>query len=328
MPDGGTIPAWMRNLVNKVRTADSDAAAAAAVKDYIDPESGEALHRDPADGDTHVHVHLGEKEGGTMPRGRDDGDPEDLSGGDDITELKARVAQLEEVVEQLMDGDEQEVELEGENEDGTRDARRFTMRRGKKMRARDELDVPERTPEMMGETDLPGIEDLDKRMPTATAADRKKARDSRVHKVRDAAYAEGTWDEMVAGAEILVPGMKFPVFDAMWTPANAASYLCGNRKRILDRAYKDEAVRAVISPAIGIPTFDGLRGLPCDTVKIAFNAAVQAMRTHNNAGNVRREAGKTGDSGTEAKGPPTPAQMNQQNRDFWARRKAESGHGR
>jgi hypothetical protein len=305
----------LERMIERVRGAKTNDEARAVVGDYVDPETLTEKRDD--DGDTHVHVHLDRTGGG----GGNDQDPDidPAEGAPDITDLAGRVAKLEELVQQLMGNEEEEVELEDPE---TQDARRYTFRRGSKLKkVGDEgIPVPERNPEMMGETDLPGIEDLDKRM---AAQDRRKA----VTKLatRDSADSEDLWTEMVAATEILVPGMRAGTFDARLNAGRTASRMCAHRRNVLDKAFADDKTREIIAPVIGVKTADALKVLGCDTLKMAFTAAAAAVRATNNDGATRRSAADAaerarrgnGKDGDQPKGPPSIAEMNKQAKDFW-----------
>jgi hypothetical protein len=318
------MASWLDKMINRVRTADSDEAARVAVRDYLDPATGERVENPDDDSDTHVHIHLEKNgEGGGMARDEFE-DPNDPAGNPDaggtpsLEEMAAQLAALTQRVAQLEGDDEGEMELEGEGPDGTRDVRRYTFRRGAKMKAHDGEDpdmVPERNPEMMGETDLPGIEDLDKRMPTASAADRRRARD-RAFRTGDSADMEDSWRDMVALAEIIQPGVRVGTWDARLPVYRQAERMCGLRRRVVDWALKDEMIGPQAVALLNVRTVDGLQ---CDTVKLAFTSIGNMLRGQNNQMQVRTAAAtgaRTGDQGGAFK-VPTPAEMNKVHREFW-----------
>jgi len=327
---------WLDRMVRRVRDADTEEDAMRVVtRDYIDPATGEGVPGD-GDGDTHIHLHMNGKGEGDMGGGGDQssmpggngnggGAPPDLggaAGGTDVAQLAARVAALEEQVQALMDGasDEEDVELEDPD---TRDARRFRLRRGgaitKRTGDQEEtgaaVPVPERLgQEMVGETDLPGIEDLS--MPTADARGRARAR-AHYARTRDSMDQEELWSDLVASAEIIAPGTRIPTFDARLPMQSTAERLCKYRRLVMEKAFKDADTAAVIRDTVGIATYDGVKPLGCDSVKMAFNATANAMRERNNGQIVRHAAATTRDTGGAAKGPPSLAEMNRNAREFW-----------
>jgi hypothetical protein len=317
---------WLDRMVRRVRDADTEEEAREVTKDFIDPSSGQPTGGgSPDDGDTHIHLHMGGKggEGGGGMAGDDD-PPIDVGGGGepDVQQLAAAVAELLQRVEQLEGGggnggggnseggeDGEDVELEDPE---TKDRRRFRMRRG---RTHDESDIP--TPErlgedMVGETDLPGLEDLKQ----GGTGDRRKFRDNYA-RTHDSADAEDLWQGTMAAAEILQPGVKVPTFDARLTLASTARRLCAFRRRVLDHALSDENTKGIIHDSIG--TID-TKTLTCDSVKMAFNAAAAQVRLMNRQGTTRTAA-KTRDGVTlPRRGPPSIAEMNASAKEFWNNR--------
>jgi len=88
---------------------------------------------------------------------------------------------------------------------------------------------------------------------------------------------------------------------------------------VLEKGFKDADTAAVINDTVGIQTFDGIKPLGCDSVKMAFNAVASAMRDSNNVRTVRISA-PTRD-GNRPAGPPSIQQMNRDARDFWSKQK-------
>lgn len=318
---------WFDSFWGKVKDAKTPDEARAVAKDYgIDPATGERTETGGDDADSHIHIHLEGKEGDM--RGRDELDPgadpgqiDEPDAVPDNAEMFSMLQDLSQRVEELEGGDEGEMELESKSDDGTKDVRRFTYRRGAKLSAtrdEDEL-IPERNPEMIGETDLPGIEDLDKRMPNATASDRKRALD---HALKDSAMLEDNWHQMAAVAEIIQPGVRIPTFDARLDGRRSLERMCAFRRRVVDHALKHDEFGPTLQSMVGIRSVDGCS---CDTVKVAFNAIGSAIGQHQNssivtAGLSTEQQQKTRDAaaGTTYKGPPSNADWNKTAKEFWA----------
>jgi hypothetical protein len=309
-------------LFGAAKTAkDADEFKAAVMKDdLVDP----GMKRDDDDGDTHIHLHMnGAKKEGAMDDDPDL-DPDMGEGGaPDLATLASQVAELTQRVAQLEAMDEEDVELEDPD---TQDARTFKLRRGTKMgraRSRDEdtETTPERNPDMVAETDLPGIEDLDKRMPTASASDKRRFRDKWI-RTTDSADSEDVWKETMALAEIIQPGIRIPTFDARISIGRTADRLCSFRRRVLDHALKDEDTSPVVKDLLGDINPEKLS---CSSVKLSFNALGSHMRASNNTNHVRHAvrdgATKTGDNRNTTSGPPTISQMNQNAKEFWKAQK-------
>lgn len=312
--------AWLDRMVRRVRDADTEEEAREATRDFIDPTGAPSGGGGPDDGDTHIHLHMGKGgEAGGAGMAGDDDPPIDVGGGGqpDVQQLAAAVAELLQRVEQLEgngggnggeNGDDgEDVELEDPE---TKDRRRFRMRRGDAMTRDDDIPVPERLGEdMVGETDLPGLEDLKQ---GGSTGDRRRYRDyARTH---DSADAEELWSDAMAAAEILQPGVKVPTFDARLTLESTARRLCAFRRRVLDHALSDDNTKAVIHDAIG--TID-TKTLTCDSVKMAFNAAAAQVRVLNRGGMTRQAVTRDAGNGVARRGPPSISEMNAQAKEFW-----------
>ena len=327
---------WLDRMVRRVRDASSTDAAIAVTRDYLDPNTGEPVggagEGAGGENDTHIHLHMGKGEegGGGMDQapmnGNGGGSPPpaagDPAGGTDIAQLAARLAALEEQVQALMGDASNEEEVELEDPD-TQDARRFKMRRRDAMRMHDEgseIPVPERLDEeMVGETDLPGLEDLPQGSKGSTA-DARRSR-ARYARTRDSMEQEDLWGDLIANAEIIAPGTKIPTFDARLPMKSTAERLCKYRRLVMEKAFKDGDTAAVIQGTVGIATFDGIKPLSCDSVKMAFNAVASAMALQNNGRVVRRSAATPTRDGQPRLGPPSIAKMNQEAKEFWSNRK-------
>jgi len=316
----------MDRMLGRVRDANTLDEARAVAAEFLDgngrTKTGDALLDNGmggnGEGDQHIHLHMGGGNGGGGNGGGGSGgmmqrdeDPTMPGGGagDEISQLLERVEALEEQMSQLMDGGEEDVELE---EPDTQDRRRFKMRRGSKMTRDEEPPVPERMPEMVGETDLPGVEDLDKRMSTSDKLKKYRSMDS--------ADMEGTWQEAVAMAEVIVPGIRIPTFDARLSADRTAQRLCTFRRTTLDKAMENPKVQAVISEFTGIKTRDAIRSLGCDSVKMAFGATATAMRANNNGAQFVREV-RTNDGGNGGAAKPgapvSLAEIQRRNKEAW-----------
>jgi hypothetical protein len=324
---------WLDRMVRRVRDAKTTDEAVAVTHDYIDPNTGqEVAGGGGGDQDTHIHLHMNGK--GDMEPGADAGPPPmngngnggppavgDPAGGGDLAQLAARIAALEEQVQALMSGDSDEEDVELQDPD-TQDARRFKMRRRGALRTGDEgseIPVPERLgEEMVGETDLPGLEDLPQGGSTSDSRRRRAA----VARTRDSMDQEDLWSDLVASAEIIAPGTRIPTFDARLPMKSTAERLCKYRRLVMEKAFKDAETAAIIQDTVGIQTYDGIKPLGCDSVKMAFNAVASAMAGQNNRRVVRTAAATpTRDSHQRPAGPPSIAKMNQQARDFWSNQK-------
>lgn len=249
------------------------------------------------DGDQHVHVHLhnGKTDDEVDPMADPNIDPNAKDPGQAdpaVAELAARVDALEQQVAQLLGGEE-DVELEDAD---TQDRRRFKLRRGDALKkTRDEDMVPDREPEIIGETDLPGIEDLNK-------------------KTADSIPLEALWQSTVANAEVIVPGYRLPTFDAKHHPSLTAKRLCALRRGVLCEATKDAATRAII----GRFSDADPKKMVCDALKIVFNGTAEALKAERNGGVLRTGTGDRVTVADIAAGKvPSNRDANKIARDFW-----------
>jgi hypothetical protein len=279
---------WFDRLLKKSRDAGMD-------EEQIEKMRDEALRELPAEafeegdegGDQHVHVHL--HNGETHD---DDEVPAATAAGaaapvtrEEYDALIQRMDALEAAL-----NDEEDVELEDQD---TQDRRRFKLRRGDKMTRDQDMLVPEVRPEMMGTTDLPGIENLNK-------------------KTTDSVSLETLWANTIAAAEIIHPGYRVPTFDAKHHPTLTAKRLCALRRGVMTEAVKDTGVAEIVHRF----TADAdLKLLPCDSVKIAFNATADAIKAERNGGAIRRTADA---GGAAAPKVPTNREWNKSAAEFWA----------
>lgn len=130
-------------------------------------------------------------------------------------------------------------------------------------------------------------------------------------KATDSAYFSDVFQDVVAGAEILVPGIRVPTFDAKASPKKTADAMCGLRRDALRRAMEDGATAALVISAHG--SAPQVRKLTCDQARTLFRAAVALKKAENT-----RARAATGDTprGNPA-APVTLREMNKRNADFW-----------
>ena len=88
------------------------------------------------------------------------------------------------------------------------------------------------------------------------------------------------FQDVVAKAEILSPGIRIPTFDATANSKKTiADQMCGLRKAAMDRALNDDKRAHLVKSIIGNATVDSM---DCGAMVIAFNAASQLARAENN----------------------------------------------
>lgn len=140
----------------------------------------------------------------------------------------------------------------------------------------------------------------------------------RYRRVRDSAWMQDGFQQTVAIAEILVPGLALPTFDAAAPKERTSDALCRFRGRTLDLAWNQAGTRDLLEE-LGFP--GSTRGMNCQRVRDFFNHAGLLKRRENNS---RPPAGLfNGGSDGEMFRPvgpvQSPADLNEVNRKFYAK---------
>ncbi len=135
----------------------------------------------------------------------------------------------------------------------------------------------------------------------------------KARKAKDSMYLADSFQETVAGAEILVPGIRIPTFDKASKPGDSLTAICKFRRTALDLCYATTDGKALIETANGKPM--DLAPMKCNQVRSLFHSVVAAKKAANNKGS-------TTDTTTNTHGMTGPAislaEINQRNAKFWA----------
>lgn len=140
----------------------------------------------------------------------------------------------------------------------------------------------------------------------------------------DAAIKAGTKDsvllvdafqEAVAGAEILVPGMQMPTYDKAAKTKVTLDSLCNLRRKSLELHYATTDGKAAIDSISGGATLDFAK-MPCGQERVLFRAAVGLAKQRNNM-TQDRATEKTKDKDAP-KPVRTAADLNERNRKHYA----------
>lgn len=129
-------------------------------------------------------------------------------------------------------------------------------------------------------------------------------------KAKDSAYLADSWQESVALAEIISPGVGIPTFDAKAEPMKTYDALCQFRRTVLDLAYNQPETRVFI---------DGLRGTvelkqhTCDSIRTMFKAVGNFKKTLNS-----RAADNSGGGAGPTARVKSIADLNKLNAEFYA----------
>lgn len=264
-------------------------------------------------GDSHVHIHLNGKEGNGAASGpgtvaeadvaENPAAPDPAAGSENAveTDIAKRVTALEAGVAKIIEilgGDE-------EAEEPVADAGATNLE-----------DDPE--PAATGDdTSL-----MDDPVPAATGDSNtvvstvvRGGKKVRV-RVRDSAHLQTGFDDVLARAEILVPGMKLPTYDAKAPATATVKTMCDFRRQTLARALASDTGHAHVSAIGGARTKDALPTMTCDSVKVLFNGASELARVANNGGSRVENKSRDNDGGIR-----TLRDVNAKNRELWGQPK-------
>lgn len=96
----------------------------------------------------------------------------------------------------------------------------------------------------------------------------------KARKAKDSAFFADSFQETISIAEILVPGIGLPTYDAKAKPKVTFDALCSLRRRALDKAANDDDLKGLISATLAGRSLDKMS---CDAIRTLFRAA-GAMR--------------------------------------------------
>ena len=133
-------------------------------------------------------------------------------------------------------------------------------------------------------------------------------------KAKDSAYLADSYRDTISMAEILVPGIKIPTFDAAAKKADSYRKICGLRRQALDLAWHQPITRGILDELLGGKDLDTKR-MTCDAARTLFRSAAAMKRSINNKGN----SGNARDnSDVRQAGVHTLADLNRLNAERWA----------
>ena len=116
----------------------------------------------------------------------------------------------------------------------------------------------------------------------------------KLRKMRDSAPLADAFQETVSLAEIILPGVRVPTFDAKQMPKRTITTLCNFRRRVLDQAYTtDVEVRDLMDELIAGRDF---KKYTCDGVQSMFRA-VGVMKKRSNQDDFRPTYGPAASGG-------------------------------
>lgn len=127
----------------------------------------------------------------------------------------------------------------------------------------------------------------------------------------DSANLAKRFQDVMARAEILAPGISMPTFDAKALAVKTVDSIARLQRRALKAAMDDSVGKQAVTPFLNgrQPTF---ATMDCDFLNNLFMGASELMKNVNK-GAVRGQPNATNDR----KGPPTLAEINKKNAEFW-----------
>lgn len=145
----------------------------------------------------------------------------------------------------------------------------------------------------------------------------KEEEDDDKGKTKDSAALETSYQETLAGCEILVPGFSMPTFDSKSKRVVTIDRMCQARRKALDAFSASGEGAAIMHSVSGVKTLD-MAGMECPAVATLFRATVGAKSLLNNSA-ATQDAGRMGQQRQEAKkGPSSLADLNKMNREYYA----------
>lgn len=103
----------------------------------------------------------------------------------------------------------------------------------------------------------------------------------RAMKAKDSKYLEEAFQDAVAKAEVLAPGLRLPTFDRAAKPSRTLGDIVKLRRTALDLAYGQPATRGIIDQAMSGKTMDSKR-MGLASARVLFNAVASAVASSNN----------------------------------------------
>jgi hypothetical protein len=135
---------------------------------------------------------------------------------------------------------------------------------------------------------------------------------------KDSASLADSFQNTIALAEILSPGIKVPTFDAKAAPKATYDSICGLRRSTLSAAYAVADTRSMIDEIHGGKPLD-LSKMTCDAVRTLFLGSAALKKRANNTSKTSDTTTTTG--GAKQVGPVTSlADLNARNKEFYKRK--------
>lgn len=245
-------------------------------------KEGEVMDEEGAENGTHVHVHLNGAPAEAKPAEAASG--QDEEGAVDpmearMTKLEQSVAVIAEAVAKMQKAEQAEASVTTGDEN---------PEEGK--------EPPKKEPEKTSDEDV------------------LEEGDTKEGKTVDSAGLQEEFSEVVARAEMLVPGIRLPTFDAKPGAKKVRDNLCAMRRKAMTMALESDRSAGFVQPFVR--DAEAIKAMTCDAARAAFIGASELARSANNAFVGYEKATKDA-SKVEVK---TIAAINKANADFWATR--------
>lgn len=277
----------------KVLDAETELANAEA---GMPQEGQEGEEEEIGGGDTHIHIHAGgkatggaetEDEGEEVPGG---GAPAATGGdGDRLTALETSVAAITDTLAGLTEAVRQLSGGGGGEEEQTDD---------EDIAEKDAGDVAEAT----GDGENPFA--------------KKDDEDDKTGKTMDSTALATSYAQVLAQAEVLVPGFRMPTFDAKAKRKTTVDAMCGARRKALGLSCATTDGAALVTTVNGGKEPD-LDKMDCAGVANLFKAAAGAKALLNNRAGAKDSV--TLPNQQHQVGTRTIADINKANADYWAK---------
>jgi len=134
-------------------------------------------------------------------------------------------------------------------------------------------------------------------------------------KAKDSRYLGESFRDTVAMAEILVPGIKVPTYDAAANPVQTFKKICHFRRQALDTAYADASTKSVLDELL-VGKRLNTKNMTCDAVRTLFNSAAATKRRMNNSSGVRDSLQQK----QATKGVMSLADLNRRNAELFSKK--------
>ena len=244
-------------------------------------KEGEVMDEEPGEGGTHVHVHLngaGGEAKGSEPA-KDDPDPAADPYEARFAKLEQSVALIAEAVGKMQKAEQAEAAVTTGDEEG---------------------DEPKK--------------DDDKKDEKTADEDVLNEGDVKEGKTVDSTKLQEEFSDVLARAEMLVPGIRLPTFDAKPGAKKVRDNLCAMRRKAMTLALENSRSAGFVQHFAR--DADAIKAMTCDAAAAAFVGASELARSANNAfigfEKATKDASKVQVSSI--------SDINKSNRDFWASR--------